>query len=399
MRKSLTKADVLSIQPKNKKVTVAVGDIPGLGLIVHPTGRKVFSLFYRSNGRAERFTIGTFPTVSLAEAKTKARAVLHSVSAGENPAERKRQRRIADTVAELAEVYIERAKALGRRTWREKARILQRYVIPVLGRYKTSEISRRQISDLLDHVARANGPIMANRTFSEIHAMLKWAHGRGEILTNPAASLPKPGEERARTRTLSFEELRIVWRAAERLPYPTGPFAKLLVLTGQRLREVGGMRRSEINSLHSIWTIPGGRTKNKLEHEVLLSPQAVQVLQSCPELGDLLFASAKHKDRPANGFSSMKNAIDEEIAKHGSIPHWTWHDLRRTFRTGLSELGIEPHIAERALSHIDGGVRRVYDRHTYREQKRQAFDRWGALVASLVDSTESEVVHLHLSRA
>lgn len=374
---------------------MAVGDVPGLSMIVHPTGRKVFSLFYRAEGRPERLKIGEFPTISPAEAKKAARAALHALAVGGNPAAEKRRGKLTNTVSELGLAYIEHAKAMGRRSWPEKERILERYVFPSMGSYKLTELSRAELARLLDRVAKHNGPTMANRVLAEVRAMLNWALGRGEVEFNAAAHLPKPGQERARTRILSAREIGLLWKAAGHLNYPFGPFVRMLLLTGQRVGEVAGMRRSEIDERTSVWTIPAIRAKNGLEHEVPLTALALRVLESCPYLGDAVFTSGRRGDRPINCFSAIKIDIDSEIAKEAPLNHWVFHDLRRTFRTGLAELAIDPHIAERALNHIDGGVRRVYDRHNYRERKREALTRWSEYVESLLDPAESSVIDLN----
>ena len=211
------------------------------------------------------------------------------------------------------------------------------------------------------------------------------------------ASRRDTAHERSRDRVLTDAELCAVWNASSKMSYPIGHFVKLLILTGQRIREVASLKRSEISEVHNIWTIPAAKTKNQLDQEVPLSPQALSVIASCPKLGDYLLMSGRRAEQPINCFSGAKRDIDVILAEDGPIGHWTWHDLRRTFRTGLSGLGIDPHIAERTLNHIDGGLRRVYDRHDYRELKRNAMERWGNFIETTLAKkvTGADVILLH----
>jgi integrase len=203
-----------------------------------------------------------------------------------------------------------------------------------------------------------------------------------------------PAEERSRDRVLSAEELRLVWLATERQDWPFGPFVKLLLLTAQRLNEVAGMRWSELDLDAAMWTLPAERAKNDKAHHVPLSVQAIALIRSLPRLDGTDFVFTTTGRTPISGFGRAKQRLDEtvqtirreeaEVAgesfdKAAAFPEWRFHDFRRTAVTGMAEMGIAPHVADRILNHVQGtirGVAAVYNRHAYLDERRKALQDW-----------------------
>jgi integrase len=183
---------------------------------------------------------------------------------------------------------------------------------------------------------------------------------------------------------LTDDELRAVWRAAGE--YPFGAFVKMLILTGQRRGEVAGMRWSEVNG--DLWTLPPERMKGDAAHEVPLSGMAVELLESLPHVGggDYVFSTTAGQ-RPISGFSKNKRRLR---AGNG----WTLHDLRRTVRTRLSGLGVPDLISELIIAHRRPELHAIYDLHTYREEKREALEKWAARLLSIVEPPPDNVVPL-----
>ena len=166
---------------------------------------------------------------------------------------------------------------------------------------------------------------------------------------------------KARDRILSDDEIRAMWHADAGL---FGRYLKFLLLTAVRRNEAAQMVQSEV--VGSVWAIPAARMKTGVEHVVPLSPAALAVL-------------------PPDGFNGVGHSrLKREFDQAVPLPHWTLHDLRRTARSLLSRAGVSPDVAERCLAHAIGGVRGVYDRHAYLEEKRAAFDALAKLVAEIV---------------
>jgi integrase len=225
--------------------------------------------------------------------------------------------------------------------------------------------------------------------------------GEGVADQNPVIGTNKATDEIARDRVLSPPELSAIWQQAG-----DGDFAaivKLLILTGQRREEVGGMLWSEVDLDGSIWRILAERTKNGLRHEVPLSQPAVAILRARAEheRRDLVFGAGAG---PFQGWSNAKGALDERVLarlrkndKKATLPPWRLHDIRRTVATRLADLGVLPHVVEAVLNHASGhkaGVAGVYNRAAYAAEKRMALDLWAEHIAEAVTGQPSKVTQL-----
>jgi integrase len=223
-------------------------------------------------------------------------------------------------------------------------------------------------------------------------------------------------EEESRDRVLTPSELRLIWNELDNDDF--GSIIKLLALTGQRAAEICGLSWSEIADDDAI-ILAGERTKNHRPHTVPISAPAAAIIAAQPrrEHRDLIFGRG---EKPFSGWSKCKERLDERIAKanHGKrIPHWTPHDLRRTFATycggGLPEhqfkklpprereaaggLGIQPHIVEAVLNHVSGaraGVAGTYNRSTYASEKKAALDLWADRLIAIVEGRKSNITPL-----
>ena len=220
-----------------------------------------------------------------------------------------------------------------------------------------------------------------------------WAEGQHAygLTASPAERLrPKDltGKKTARQRVLDDAELRALWRAAERTPYPYGPVYLMLALTGQRKSEVAEARWREFDIQKKLWTIPAERMKMDAPHIVPLSDDVIAILKILPKFkqGDHLF-STTFGAKPVNGFSKAKARLDKSMHDEmGAEPvHWTIHDIRRTMRTGLSALPIADLVRELVIAHAQQGLHKVYDQHSYLDEKRRALDLWAARLMSILD--------------
>jgi len=170
-----------------------------------------------------------------------------------------------------------------------------------------------------------------------------------------------------------------VWQALDAASEPFATINRLLVLTACRKMEVAQMCHSEINWERRLWTIPAERMKAGKSHEVPLTDAVVALLQATPRRlrTDRVFA--------AIDFAIPKRQLDEASGVTG----WTTHDLRRTCRTGLAELGVDATVAERVLAHVPGGIQAVYDRASYRDRKREALELWEAHLLAIVSGQKA----------
>jgi integrase len=203
---------------------------------------------------------------------------------------------------------------------------------------------------------------------------------------------------------LSDGEIRLFWQACDAVGEPFGAIFKLLLLTGARLNEVAGMRRSELHA-NGLWQLPGSRTKNRRPYKVLLPPMASALLP--PSQHDLVFTTTG--TTPPSGWSRAKRRLDaamltaaRESPRNAAIEPWRLHDLRRTAVTGMVELGVRPDVIELCVNHVSGsrgGIAGVYNHSELLPDRKTALERWSTHVAGLVSGGTDNVVALHQRQA
>ena len=260
--------------------------MPGLYLVLQPSGARSWAVRYRNSGRPRKHTLGSYPTIDLKSARDLASKALRAAAEGRDPGSEKASERTAglDTVEAIAEQFIKRHCTPKNRpsTATGTERLLRQYVLPRWGGRLARDITRREVIDLLDRIVDDGKPIRANRVLAAARKMFNWCVERDILQATPFVGVKPPSKERPRDRVLKDSELRAVWMAAEQLGGPSGALVKLLVLTGQRRDEVARMEWSEINLRTRLWALPPERVKNGLGHEVPLSAPAIAVLEALP---------------------------------------------------------------------------------------------------------------------
>jgi integrase len=392
MAKPLTIKALENLKPAGRRREVSDGGVPGLYLVIQPSGKQSWAYRYRFNGRPRKWTIGPNPAIDLKTARELAREALRKVAAGADPCTEKKAAKTATLIPtglDLIETVTSRFVAqhakrkLKPATAWEIERLLEKEVVaPWRGR-RLSQIGRADIHDLLDGIVARGSPVTANRTLAWLRRMCSWTVERGLIEVSPCAGIRAPAAETSRDRVLSDDELKAVWRAADALETPYNAFVKLLILTGARRSEVAGMMWREIDFDAKLWTLPAARAKNATEYQIPLSDSAVQILRALPRIADSDLVFTLSGRVPIRGFHNVKTRID---ALMPAGPSWTLHDLRRTFASGCARLGIAVHVVEAALNHRSGSIRgiaAVYNRYSYDTEKRAALEVWGRHVEGL----------------
>ena len=329
-------------------------------------------------------TLGKYPTLSLADAREQAKAALREVALERNPALAKRERRNADSFGELADRYIEEHAKPNKKTWKEDQRKLRKEVLPAWRNRSAREITRRDVRDLIEAVARRGAPIQANRLRALLHTLFNFAVQREIVDSNPATGTPKPGgseKDRQRQRVLSDDEIRQFWETTEEIDLPMGAFFRLRLITAQRGGEVAQMRWQDIDLDNSVWTIPAEHSKNGLSHRVHLSDPALELLAQLPRQGEYVLAGARG------------NRQQSEAAQSIPIEDFRGHDLRRTAATSMASAGVPRLHISKVLNHADRGVTAIYDRHSYDPEKQIALDTWARTLSGIVEGKgKAEVV-------
>jgi integrase len=398
MARTLTTRTVESLQPARARREIPDKYLPGLYLILQPSGAKSWAVRYRHAGTPRKYTLGPYPAIDLKSARDLAGKALRAVAEGRDPGREKAQRAMkADSIEHVVAQFIERhCKRSNRpRTAQETERLLRLHVLPRWRGRLVHDVTRRDVLDLLDRVVDSGKLIAANRTLSAVRKMFNWAVARDIIAASPCAGVKPPTAERSRERVLTDPELRNVWQAADKVGGPFGALVKLLVLTGQRRDEVAGMSWPEIDLGGRLWTLPAARVKNNRVHEIPLSAAALAVLQALPRIGER-FVLTSNGEAPSSGYSKGKRKLDALLPP--DMAPWRLHDIRRTVASGMARLGANLPVIERLLNHSSGsfaGIVGVYQKHDFADEKRRALDAWGAFVTDLVsDRPRRNVVRL-----
>jgi integrase len=369
----------------------------GFGIRVAPSGRKTFIYFYRMPGESKkrRLTVGTYPTMSLAEAHRKYAEAREMVAQGVDPGfktvtERAEERR-APTLLTLADEYLEKWAKPRKRSWREDERILRKDIIPLWGHRKAREITRRDVIQLLDGIIDRGAGIMANRTLAVVRKMFNFAVSRDIVSISPCLAVRAPAPEQRRDRVLTTDEIRSLWHGlegAKMMAEGTRLALKLQLVTGQRKAEIVSASWDEIDLTDKWWTIPPEKAKNKMAHRVPLSPLALELLQAAKNLaGDSHWVFPS----PQTPRHITPEAIDHALRRPGlEVLGFTFvpHDLRRTAASHMTGMGISRLVVSKILNHTERGVTAVYDRHSYDREKRQALEAWAHKLIEIIGRCE-----------
>jgi integrase len=266
----------------------------------------------------------------------------------------------------------------------------------------------------------------AHHALSYAKKLFAWAAARNYGLEASPCDRIKPGEligaKAKRKRVLTDDEIRLLWKVTGDITYPLGPLVRMLLVSGQRLREIAHGEWREVDLGEALWIVPGERMKNGDAHEVPLSPLALDILTLLPrfQAGAFMFSSTGGR-RP--GFSKYKIKLDrvmlrahrralgvpeedgalrrafgladgEPIPRDYRVEPFTFHDLRRSMRTRLSALPIPDEVRELMIAHKAPGLHQVYDQHSYRDEKRDGFEKWARRLLEIVEPPAGNVVPL-----
>jgi integrase len=391
-------------------------DVPGFGLRIREGGSRSFIFQYKLGAKQRRYALGTATALNFATTRKTAEQLYARVKLGQDPASDKVQARAsaAQTIKAGVETFLAQKRGeLRERSYPDLARHLLLHAKP-LHELPMAKITRRDIAPVLVSVTKNSGAVTANRVRTSLSTFFSWALEQGTADANPVVGTSR-NKEQSRDRVLTPAELRLIW--ANLGDDHFAAIVRLLALTGQRAGEIAGLRWKEIHD--GMILLPAERSKNHRAHVVPLSCPALAIIDAQEHRADrdLIFGRGT---KPFSGWSNCKERLDARIKKANrgkDIPHWTPHDLRRTFATyaggGLSAhllaklpardkevaqgLDLDPHIVEAVLNHISGargGVAGTYNRSTYENPKRIALDRWAEHLTAIVEGRASNVTSL-----
>jgi integrase len=429
--------DTLKPAPAGKIIDTWDAHFPSFGVRVSHSGRKTFVLAARYPGdlSSTRAKLGNYISSSaqgkpqaqplsdqeavllsgplmLAQARQKAGAWLRLIERGIDPREEMDRQREAEakrrknTFAAIVDDFIAE-KLTEERKGQEVATDIRRDFIPAWGMRPVTDITDLDILAIVKAKKRT-APAQARNLLGIAKRLFGWVVDQRcyGLTVSPAKDLKATkiiGKKLSGHRILNGQEVFALWRAAERTPYPYGPVYQLLVLTALRLNEAADASWPELDLINRTWTIPASRMKGRNEdarpHAVPLTDEVMAILKKLPRFktGNFLF-STNYGRSPAWMSDKIKKKIDARMLRtmralarrQGDDPRevallpWTNHDIRRTVRSNLSKLRVTEEAREAVLAHARPGIKGVYDRYDYLDEKREALELWAGRLRDIV---------------
>nr|WP_109078487.1 site-specific integrase [Aggregatibacter kilianii] len=385
----LTDSKIKSLKPKDKLYKVA--DRDGLYVSVTPAGTITFRYDYRINGRRETLTIGKYGAdgINLAEAREKLMIARKQVSEGISPAGEKRNQkhliRNADRFSAFAEKYLDEVQ-LAESTKALRAATYERDIKGTFGNRLMTEITTDEIRRHCNKIKDRGAPSTAIFVRDLIANIYRYAIQRGHKLTNPADEIANSSIAtfKKRERVLTPREIKLFFSTLENTQsdFALKKAVKFILLTLVRKGELINATWDEVDFKNKVWTIPADRMKAKRAHNVYLSEQALDIIvafQIYSEGSPYLLPGRINRGQPIANSSLNRviaNCINIINKDENRIDDFTVHDLRRTGSTLLHEMGFNSDWIEKSLAHEQQGVRAVYNKAEYAEQRKEMMQRW-----------------------
>ena len=392
---ALTDTSIRALRPRRARYIVTDGR--GLCLEVLPSGKLSWLFRYRFKGRPEKVSLGRYPDLSLKAARSERDKQATLLAGGSSPAGEKRLAKMAITrdctTGEFAERYYRDIVLRDRKDPSDMRRYLDNEIIPALGQKPLSQVTAADVQTLVFR-KRDNGKESAAAQIRNlIKRVFDYAVVCGVVQANPAMALPTRfiTKIRTRTRALTPDEIRIylhtLYRSNIRRQFKLA--LHLILLTMVRKGELLLAQWKDVDLEGGEWEIPAENSKTKQPHIVYLSTQANKLFQELKALAGgsawvMPGRSGLSKPFSHNAMNQAMGSITFEI------PPFTIHDFRRTGSTLLHEKGFASDVIEKSLNHLIKGVRGVYNRAEYADQRRQMLQVWGDYVEALV--TEKEIL-------
>ncbi len=425
-----------SLKPKAQKYRLR--EDKGFTIRVMPTGSKTWTFIYTLNGERHEMTLGSYPAMSVAEARVRHAQEYAKVASKRDPLEaaaaeadrikeearqeaeriqaeaeakvqeleghaNRLQRKIqqlhdAPTVKYLAKEYLIRHAMVKKSSWQEDKRMLNKEVLPIIGNLRLADVTRTDIKQLVENIELRGAPAAAAQMLKIVRRMFSWGIEKDIATENPCTGVkaPKDGE---RTRALNDSEIATLWKALDRDDLTMGPdirrILKLILVTAQRPGEVASIHTKDLDPDLRWWTIPADVTKNKREHRVYLTPLARQIIGSA-DGKEYLFPSPHkkkktHIDSHAVATAVRRNILHPMSDASGSplftpdgkravinllgIAPWGAHDLRRTANTIMAGEKVLFEYRERVLNHTMGKLDRIYNLFDFADEKQAALEK------------------------
>ncbi len=386
---ALTDTQLKALKPKTKPYIVT--DSSGLYVEVIPTGGVCWRYRYRLHGKQEKVSLGRYPDLSLKAARQKRAELAALVAQGQSPAQQKQRAKVelhaALTVREFAAQWMKDVVQRVRKNSRTIELYLEADILPAIGDRRLREVTPTDVQAIVFRKRDAGREKAAAMLRGILKRLFDYAMAQTLIEYNPIASLPTRFVTTltSRDRVLEPAEIRtfLIELYQSNMARRSKLALHLLLLTLARKGELTRARWEHLNFDAGEWLIPSENSKTDKPHMVYLSCQVIELFRELQMLaGDSEWVlPGRVKDQPLSD-AALNQAL---VGINFSIPQFTIHDLRRTASTRLNEMGYAGDVIEKALNHTQVGVRGIYNRAEYREQRQTMLQFWSDWVADLID--------------
>ena len=396
-----TDLSIRNLKATSARIIYWFEGLVGFGIRVSPKGRKTWIYMYRFENRSRMMTLGTYPRMSLAEARIEYANASQKVELGFDPGKKQVEENIfqreADTVEDLLVKYIDYSKAKGKKSWRTEEVELRRDILPIIGRKKVHEVKKRDLMPIFHKmIVERNAPIGAKHLFAYVRRMFNIAVMWDMIEYNPCSNLKLNIKSNKKDRHLSPSEIHKFWSVMDdadaalviRLAL------KFMLCTASRGVEVRTMEWSHLDENSWVWTIP--ETKNAKMHRVYLHGKAKEIINQVRSYtggSKYVFGSMRHEKQPINkptvlnplGQTSLSRAINNNRKSLDMEKDFTPHDLRRTAATLVTAMGCPRQWAKLVLNHTTSDITGIYDQYAYDWEKNKALEILDYAITRIVD--------------
>jgi len=388
---NFTDTYIKNLKPQTKRMEKFEGG--GFGILVYPTGSKSWIYRYKINNKKDYIIFGYYPEMSLSEARKFFHELYCIKRSGKNPKQVIEERKNQNTL-NVESLMVFWYKNYVEKHYKQPLKIKRQIytdIIPALGHLELDEIQTINITQSLDNIVNRGSRIHANRVLSTLKQAFNYAVNRGNASINPVANIKSRnigGVEKPRERYLNLEEIKTIWcfldNDTSKISLQTKNIIKIIILTGVRTAEARLARWSDINFEDSIWTIPAINTKSGITHKVHLTSLTKNIFQELKKINsDNLIIPGLIPNNPIEE-STIPRAIKRIQDKVG-IPHWTAHDLRRTFATQLGQIfNTDPVVIEKCLGHKMPRIMATYNKDEMLPQRKESLEKSSELIISTV---------------
>lgn len=393
----LTDAKLRKLNGKPIPKLIEIPDGGGLSIRITPLGLIVFQYRYRYNNKARRMTLGSYDEISLKDARDMVQEAKRALADGKDPITVKAMEIDAQTSAPTVDNCLahwatsaQASRLVKLDYWK---RAFARHVSPYVGSMVVDDMQISHWQPVFKRMRENGAETFAGTMLSKLKQAFAYCVRTEKIKLNPISALRVNDvgtPVKVVKRYFSDDEIGRFWLALEgsNITHQNKLLVKLLLLTGARGVELRKAKKGEFDLKNRTWRVPAESSKTRQPFERGLSKDAVLLLNEAvslyPDIKQLFPPAISKEDRPMSAGVLLNLA--EQIRNEMGVHNWAMHDLRRTAKTKMSELGIPPHVSEKVLGHKLGGVLAVYDQHSYLREQQEALDTLAAHISVCVSS-------------